>query len=281
MYRQRHKMKSITRLFVCTVFVIALYGCYRTGSDLSASSLPKKSVVDIHTKLDIVPLLGKYEKIKIHLPYDWEVKEAKTYVGVQTKIIFTDLIKEFKVDTARYKVAFICKDGYSPIVPFDQLLMENGYLTVKDFDAKGDWDEAIQDKFSPAYLVWDLAIDDHQHSFPYGIVTIQFVEKKTEYLMATPSTNDTSILQGFSLFKERCIKCHTVNREGGTVGPELNFPKSVTEYWKIDQLKLFIKNPSDFRLNSKMPWLELNDAQIALIVDYLAFMSTHKAVKDN
>ena len=160
-------------------------------------------------------------------------------------------------------------------------MADNGYLAVKDCDAKGDWEEAMQDKFSPAYLVWDLAVDDHQHSFPYGVVGIQFVEKKTEYLKALPQTNDARIKEGFLLFKEKCIKCHTINQEGGTVGPELNFPKSVTEYWKIEQLKLFIKNPADFRLNSKMPVLALDDKQIALIVDYLTFMSAQKSLKNN
>ncbi len=60
------------------------------------------------------------------------------------------------------------------------------------------------------------------------------------------------------------------------MGPELNYPKNVTEYWKPDQLKLFIKNPADFRHDSKMPRLELQDDQIDLILEYLTFMAAQK-----
>jgi len=99
---------------------------------------------------------------------------------------------------------------------------------------------------------------------------------KVNQLREEGLAKDEAIMQGFFLFKEKCIKCHAINQEGGEFGPELNYPKSVTEYWKIDQLKLFIKNPTDFRQNTKMPLVELSAPQIALIVDYLAFMATQK-----
>ncbi len=266
--------KPVQRISTLTIFTVIFIGCQYTASNPSQTS-----IVGTDSKLDLVLLLQQYEKEKFHIQYDFEVKKEKTYVGVKTKTIFTDLIKEFQIDTSIYDIAFFCKDGYRPIVPLEHLLADNGYIAVKDFDATGDWDEDMQDKFSPAYLVWDLTINDHKHSFPYGIVSMQFVEKKTEYSMATPKSKDAKILEGFSIFKAKCIKCHAINQAGGMVGPELNYPKSVTEYWKVDQLKLFIKNPSDFRQNSKMPLLELKEGQIDLILDYLLFMAAQKTIK--
>ena len=274
------KLNHVLTLSALIPLVIALHGCQPIGSKTPTGLSGQTSAMDVHSKIDLVQLLEKYRKTKFYIQYDFEVKKEKTYVGVKTKTIFTDLVKRFKIDTSRYHVAFFCKDGYSPMVPLAQLLADNGYIAVKDFDAPGDWEEAMQEKFSPAYLVWDLAVDDHRHSFPYGIVSVQFVEKKTAYRLATPKNGDVKVMEGFSLFKDKCIKCHAINTAGGVMGPELNFPKSVTEYWKTDQLKLFIKNPADFRQNSKMPSLELNDQQIDLIVEYLEFMAAQKTAKE-
>ena len=266
-----YKMKNTARLLLLTIFALALNCHYISGNKTRANNF-SAPVMDIYSKLDIVQLLGKYDKTKFHIPYDMEAKKEKTYLGVKTKVVFIDLVKQFRIDPAGYNMIFFCKDGYSPSVPLGQLLDDNGYLAVADFEAKGNW----EDKFPPAYLVWDITEDDHHYAFPYGIVSVQLVEKKTEYLLATPKTKDEAIMQGFFLFKEKCIKCHAINQEGGEFGPELNYHKSVTEYWKIDQLKLFIKNPTDFRQNTKMPLVELSAPQIALIVDYLAFMATQK-----
>jgi len=61
------------------------------------------------------------------------------------------------------------------------------------------------------------------------------------------------------------------------MGPELNFPKNVTEYWDNNQLKAFIKNPASFRNNVKMPTLNLSENEIEYITNYLQYMSKHKA----
>jgi cytochrome c2 len=34
----------------------------------------------------------------------------------------------------------------------------------------------------------------------------------------------------YELFKKN-VTCHAINKIGGNMGPELNYPKSVTEYW--------------------------------------------------
>jgi cytochrome c2 len=60
------------------------------------------------------------------------------------------------------------------------------------------------------------------------------------------------------------------------MGPELNYPKSVTEYWKTADLQAFIVNPASYRNEVKMPNLGIKPEESAEIVKYLTYMSKHK-----
>lgn len=257
--------------------LLSLILCQCKQDDRVGQAQPVRQTTPIDTaqKIEIGSLLSRFDKETVHIKFDVVLKQEKAYLGVNTRKVFESLIREFNMDTAQYDVTFLCKDGYSPAVPLTQLLDGNGYIVVGD--ARGDWDEEIRDKFSPAYLVWDIPENDHRHAFPYGVAYIQFVEKSARYLLARPHTTASGPLEGFEIFKDKCIKCHSVNEEGGVLGPELNYPKSVTEYWQPDQLKLFIRTPSSFRSNSKMPGIpELSDAQIDLVIQYLQQMATQK-----
>jgi cytochrome c2 len=74
----------------------------------------------------------------------------------------------------------------------------------------------------------------------------------------------------------QCITCHAINEIGGTMGPELNYPKSVTEYWKEKELVDYIVNPAAFRNKVKMPTLGITKQQSQEIVAYLKYMSENK-----
>jgi cytochrome c2 len=81
---------------------------------------------------------------------------------------------------------------------------------------------------------------------------------------------------GYTLFKNHCLTCHAINGIGGTMGPELNYPKSVAEYWKEEELVNYIVNPASFRYKVKMPTLGITKQQSQEIVDYLKYMSENK-----
>ncbi|MGH2096074.1 c-type cytochrome, partial [Enterococcus faecalis] len=81
---------------------------------------------------------------------------------------------------------------------------------------------------------------------------------------------------GYQLFKSYCQTCHSINNIGGKMGPELNFAKSVTEYWKIEDLKAFIQSTESNRNEVKMPNLNLKAKDVEEIVKYLEYMSKNK-----
>jgi cbb3-type cytochrome c oxidase subunit III len=89
--------------------------------------------------------------------------------------------------------------------------------------------------------------------------------------------SDRANTRGYNLFVQHCSKCHELNDVGGTMGPELNNPCSVTEYWNLHFLGRFIERSTSIRSGSKMPpFPELSEADISAVVKYLQFMARRK-----
>jgi len=64
-----------------------------------------------------------------------------------------------------------------------------------------------------------------------------------------------------------------INGDGGNVGPELNYPVNVTEYWKEEWLARFIADPKSIRPNSKMiPFYRDVDNRQAIITSIMAYL---------
>jgi cytochrome c2 len=267
------KINSILIMIVCFFM-----SCSPSNNSESISKSGSNQVNETKLIFDIDSLLNKEKLDTIQIKLDWVTKKAnKRYKGVSTKYLFSKLITNHKIDTTNKEVIFLCKDGYSARVPFYQLLTEKGYLVNKDVDARLQWDEEIDEKFTPCYLVWSIDKDENNFSFPYGIIQIKIVDIDEEYKDANPINGTQNVHKGFSIFKKQCIKCHPINKVGGVVGPELNTPMNVTEYWKIEHLESFILNPDKYRYNSKMPTIhDLSNNDVKLIIEYLKHMSKNK-----
>ena len=179
------------------------------------------------------------------------------------------------------KVVFECEDGYKPEMPLEILLSAKAFLAVSDVDApKGrDWEILLKNgqesKMEPFYVVYeDVSGDDVSYKWPYNLVKIHLAPLHENDEALKPKNKST--LAGYEIFKNRCQTCHAINKIGGKMGPELNYPKSVTEYWKTDDLKAFIQNPASYRNNVKMPTLGIKPEEANEIVKYLSYMSEHK-----
>ncbi len=271
-------MRPISYKYLAFGSILAIFACKSITNKAPAVKQNAGSEVQNDIILVMDSLFQNERLDTLYLKFDFEIKKPnKKYRGLYTHKMFLSLVEKYQIDTSQNEVLFICKDGYSASVPFYQLLNDKGFVANKDIEAKLQWEEAINDKFSPYYLVWDMPQRDANHQFPYAVAQIKIVNKIKEFADAYPTHSSPEIEQGFAIFKKTCLKCHKVNKIGGTMGQELNIPKSVTEYWKIEHLKAFIKNPSSYKDNCKMPKLtELTNKDIDLIVDYLVFMAEHK-----
>ncbi len=82
--------------------------------------------------------------------------------------------------------------------------------------------------------------------------------------------------RGAQLFRDHCIACHAINRDGGRVGPDLNVPQSIVEYRPRAQILAYIRDPRSFRYGNMPAHPDLTDAQLADLVEYFVVMSTQK-----
>lgn len=68
------------------------------------------------------------------------------------------------------------------------------------------------------------------------------------------------------VFGQMCTACHSLNGQGGNVGPALD---GVGTRLTADYLRRWIKNPADVRPDAKMAKLPLADADIEALVAFL------------
>ncbi|MCB0569623.1 MAG: cytochrome c [Phaeodactylibacter sp.] len=219
--------------------------------------------------------------IDITIPFGPGGQEAREYRAIALeKVLRSHYGGLLDGPTADSMVlSFICKDGYSPFLPLKQAMDAHGYLAFKAHNAPmgKDWPDSLAEAYPPFYLVWDVPRDSvSDYPWPYGLERIQLVRQATAYSAAYPGS-DKRALEGFEVFRAKCLKCHSINKVGGSIGPEFNYPKNLTEYWDKADVKAFVRDPQSFRYNSEMKeHPSLSDEQFDAIWAYLLYMKAHK-----
>ena len=216
----------------------------------------------------------------ITIAQDVVFKGPKTYRAFP---LVANLLANLNLETTHtdLEVVFKCLDGYAPHMPLEKVLSGKGFLAYKDLDIKTNenWADSLSQKLSPFYLVWQNA-DQESYVWPYALTEIQLKSSKEAFQAALPENKKH--YRGFELFSTHCMKCHSVNKVGGTMGPEFNFPTNITTYWTKDNIRKFIKEPTAYRYNSKMPPIgqTINNDQFEAIYDYLESMKDKVLVED-
>jgi mono/diheme cytochrome c family protein len=169
-------------------------------------------------------------------------------------------------------------DGYTVPVSGARLMEGGAYLAFADADgpwqpigAKGAWP-------GPWYLVWTGEAQQNPvtHPRPWALARIAIARFEDVFPKVVPPVGDALVQRGFELFRNRCLSCHAVNQQGGTVGPELNVPKNVTEYRDEAFLRAWIRNPFAFRVSVMPPSPDLSDGELDALLAYLRAMATAK-----
>jgi len=206
-------------------------------------------------------------------------KRKQRYQGFWLRDLLKDLSYIGYPESDVY-VRFRCKDGYAPIMPLAHALKGEGLIAIRDLGAPQgkNWEplpaNGEPSTPAPSYLVWaSPAGDIEEYPWPYQIVAIELASSADVLGSALP---DDSRKPGFDLFVKHCLKCHAMNGVGGTLGPELNSPCSVTQYWNPAFLSRFIANASSIRAGTKMPdFHAVPGKDIQAIIEYLHYMSSH------
>jgi len=240
---------------------------------------PDSLVLDL-VALKEKDLLGKPQTIRV--ADDPVFFKAKTYQAVPLRGLLEKFTAIAKLNPKATQIIFECEDGYNPSMPLAKVLAKNAYLAISDADAPQgtEWTKAVKAghimKVAPFYVVYtDVAANDHAYKWPYNLVRIRLAPVSEGLEALFPK--DESLAKGYDLFRVNCLTCHAINGVGGTMGPELNYPKNITEYWQAGQLKAFIKNPASYRHNCKMPAVtHLPDRELDEIIRYVTYMKDFK-----
>ncbi|SHG12604.1 Cytochrome c2 [Flavobacterium fluvii] len=274
-------MKKVKIHLILCLFIFSFLSC----NQKKEQKIETTSIVQSETKLDLLDLQAKNKLGKdtvVTIGNDPVYHKAKKFKAVSASLLIQTEIDLTKIDPKNTKIVFECIDGYKPEMPLELFLNANPYLAFEDVDApKGTkWETIVKDgnemNAEPFYIVYTSVLEkDTRYKWPYNLVKMYLEPLNKSTLELFPLKN-RKLQSGYTLFKNQCITCHAINGIGGTMGPELNFPKSVTEYWKEKELVDYIVNPASFRNKVKMPTLGITKQQSQEIVDYLKYMSENK-----
>lgn len=184
-----------------------------------------------------------------------------------------------RADLADQEFIFRAADGYAAYMRGARAMDDGAYLAVADLDNPG-WEPIGPQRANPGpfYIVWKKPeqTDLETYPRPWQLAAIERTRFDVAYPHTKPSGDEPSALLGYALYRERCFKCHAVNREGGRVGPELNVPQNVLEYRPEAQVRAYIRNPATFRYGNMPPHPDLSETQMDQLIGYLRAMATRK-----
>ena len=274
------KINKIHLILSC-LFIFSFLSC----NQKKEQKVEVTTFAQTEIKLDLLDLQKKNRLGKdtvVTIANDPVYHKKKKFFVVNASVLINNEIDLKKIDPKNTKIVFECADGYKPEMPLELFLDANPYLAYHDADApKGsNWEAIVKDgnemNAAPFYIVYtSISEKDSRYKWPYNLVKI-YLEPLNKSTVELFPLKNRKLESGYTLFKNQCITCHAINGIGGTMGPELNYPKSVTEYWKEKELVDYIVNPKAFRNKVKMPTLGISKQQSQQIVDYLKYMSENK-----
>lgn len=172
-------------------------------------------------------------------------------------------------------------DGYASQAAAAKLTEEGGCLAFEDLDAGGgaDWEPIGRKQASPGpfYLVWTHPEQSTENAYPWPwqLVSINLIRFEERYPEVVPhgAKPDSRPWRGYMTFRNQCMRCHSINREGGKIGPDLNAPQSVTAYRTKRWFKSYVKAPSKYRYTEMPDHPQLSDDDLDSLWAYFKLKS--------
>lgn len=276
-------LTQTTRLFGWTIVVVLL--TVTTPSIAFAEETPKAVMIfeigeeeEDRFSLDELKQRLKTHTLKLVDPL---YKKQKRYSAFALHDVLQFGFGDAWQDDKYSDVAFVALDGYQSLGPLDVVKETGGYVVYEDLDRDG-WEPIGRRKTDPApfYLLWTGAEQGPKgkYPWPYQLQTIRLVRFEQQYPNVFPAgvATDTAVYRGYQLFRKTCFACHAMNRQGGTVGPDLNAPRSIIEYRDPDVIRAYIKAPSTFRYTKMPDNPHLTEANLDELLAYFRYTAGRK-----
>jgi hypothetical protein len=164
------------------------------------------------------------------------------------------------------EILFTCVDGYQPSIPVAEFLKYDATLAFGKAEGGAfSLQSKIHNKtveLGPWYVIWDNKArvaggTDSPAWWPYQVIGIELVSFEKQFGALAPGRlASPEAKRGFHAWRKYCAACHSVNGIGSRLGPELNWPESVTAWFKPGWLVRWIDDPSSMRWGTTMPGLK-------------------------
>jgi mono/diheme cytochrome c family protein len=240
---------------------------------------------DVVKELDLETLKQKCEvaAVVIEDPY---YKKKKSFLAFPLRDVLALGFGKPAKEIAKEQLLFEALDGYVKPASGARAVEEGGYLAFGDADRSkaGEvaWEPIDRRGLDPGpyYVVWakDGQTDAAGYPWPFELIAIEIVHFETKYPHTLPRSAPAGSApwKGFATFRDQCIACHSVNGEGGKIGPDLNVPQSIVEYRPIEQVKAYIRDPETFRYSTMPAHRSMTDAELDELISYFSTMKTLK-----
>jgi mono/diheme cytochrome c family protein len=265
------------------VGIVAIAACSKkTEPQRSADTSATLTFTKDGTELRALTLAELTKSIPSETVAGWDpyYKKEKRFHAVPLKRVL-DVGFAGESDLAGKEFILRAKDGYAVYFRGALAIEEGGYVAFEDLDVAA-WEPIGPQQANPApfYVIWKKPeqAELEAHPRPWQLAKIEMLRFDAAYPHTSPGElpeTDLAVV-GYHLFRDRCFKCHAINREGGRVGPDLNVPQNVLEYRAEDQVRAYVKNPLAFRYSNMPAHPDLTDQNLDALVAYLRAMKARK-----
>ena len=230
--------------------------------------------------IEEVSLIELKDKLKIHkIEFSDPIYEKeKRYGGFELRDVLQFGFGDEWKSSEFTDVAFEALDGYVSVSSISKLKEAGGYIVFSDLDFE-DWEPVSIKQVNPGpfYLVWTGKEQTmkNEYPWPWQLASINLINFEDQYPAVFPkgASKDSSAFYGYEIFRGRCVRCHSMNQQGGKIGPDLNAPRSIVSYRSEFMIKELIKHPSKYRYTQMPDHPDLSDKDLDNLISYFNYMN--------